>query len=78
MSFRLTDGPDDEDWPATTRAPDGSIWMAYIAYKHAGKLDAAVIHGQRKFDDLVVNVRSQNLDRPRGSNVAEPFGDPVQ
>ena len=52
LSVRLTAGPDEEDWPAAATGPNGAVWVAYMAYKHAGPLDAQVLHEERKFDLL--------------------------
>jgi len=75
MSFRLTDGPDDEDWPAAFRASDGSIWMTCTAYTHASKLDAATIHQERKFDDLRPTGHGDQLRLARfdGKRWGEPI-----
>ncbi len=52
-SARLTDEPTDDDWPTAAKAPDGTIWVAYTAYKRAGPLNAKLLHETRKFDSCV-------------------------
>jgi len=61
FSFRLTDGPDDEDWPASAQASDGTVWVAYTAYRHAAPLDAMAIHTQREFDVLKATGNGDQL-----------------
>ncbi len=52
LSVQLTSGPEDEDWPDATRAADGTVWVVYTAYRHAGPLDAQAIHRTRDFRSL--------------------------
>ena len=33
-SLRLTDSPDEQDYPAAAVAPNGDVWLAYIEFKH--------------------------------------------
>jgi hypothetical protein len=33
-SWRLTDSPDEQDYPAAAAAPNGDIWVAYVEFKH--------------------------------------------
>jgi hypothetical protein len=38
LSVRITDSPSEDDFPAGTVAPDGSIWLAYVAYQHGNPI----------------------------------------
>ncbi len=49
---RLTTQATEDDLPAAAKGPHGSVWVAYMAYKHHGKLDAKLIHGERDFELL--------------------------
>jgi len=53
LSIRLTSGPEDEDLPAAARAPDGTLWVAYTAYKHGTPINVEAAHSRRQFDSLV-------------------------
>ena len=33
-SWRLTDSPDEQDYPAAAVAPNGDIWLAYVEFRH--------------------------------------------
>ena len=33
-SWRLTDSPDEQDYPAAAVAPNGDIWVAYVEFRH--------------------------------------------
>ena len=33
-SSRLTDSPDEQDYPAAAVAPNGDVWLAYVEFKH--------------------------------------------
>ena len=33
-SWQLTNSPDEEDYPAAAVAPNGDIWLAYLAFQH--------------------------------------------
>ncbi len=33
-SWRLTDSPDEQDYPAAAVTPNGDIWLAYVEFKH--------------------------------------------
>jgi hypothetical protein len=39
MSVAITDQPTDDDFPAAAAAPDGTVWVAYVAYKHGNPID---------------------------------------
>src|SRR2546421_679572 len=34
LGTQLTATPDEEDFPACASAPDGTVWCAYVAYRH--------------------------------------------
>ena len=53
LTVRLTSRPGDEDLPAAAQDADGNVWVAYMAYTHAGPLDIEAIHNERKFDTLL-------------------------
>jgi hypothetical protein len=33
-SWRLTESPDEQDYPAAVAAPNGDVWVAYVEFKH--------------------------------------------
>jgi hypothetical protein len=39
LTLRLTDGPTEDDFPAAATAPDGTVWVAYVAYKHGSPIE---------------------------------------
>jgi hypothetical protein len=38
-SWRLTDSPDEQDYPAAVATPSGDIWVAYVEFKHRADHD---------------------------------------
>ncbi len=38
---RVVESPTENDYPSAVRAPDGTIWAAYVAYKRGGEPDMA-------------------------------------
>jgi hypothetical protein len=38
-SVSIADGSTDDDFPAAAVAPDGTVWVAYVAYKHGNPID---------------------------------------
>ena len=38
---RVVDSPTENDYPSAVRAPDGTIWAAYVAYQRGGEPDMA-------------------------------------
>ena len=38
-SSRLTDSPDEQDYPAAVSSPNGDIWVAYVEFKHRADHD---------------------------------------
>ncbi len=53
LTVRLTDEPGDEDLPAAAKGANGSVWVAYMAYKHAQPLNIKAIYEEKKFDSLL-------------------------
>jgi hypothetical protein len=39
MSVAITEQLTDDDFPAAAVAPDGTVWVAYVAYKHGNAID---------------------------------------
>lgn len=39
MSIAITDQPSDDDFPAAVTAPDGTVWVAYVAYQHGNSIE---------------------------------------
>ncbi|NOX54732.1 MAG: hypothetical protein GXP27_09890 [Planctomycetes bacterium] len=50
---RLTDEKTEDDWPAAALGPDGSVWVAYLAYQNGSPIDAERIHTRKTFQELV-------------------------
>ncbi len=71
----ITQSETEDDWPAAARAPDGSVWVAYLSYKNGPPLDALRIHTQHTFDDLVPkgNGDQVRLVRFDGRKWSEPL-----
>ena len=38
LTLALTDQPTDDDFPAAATAPDGSVWVAYVAYQQGNAI----------------------------------------
>ncbi len=39
LSVAIVTDPTDDDFPAAAVAPDGTVWVAYVAYKHGNPID---------------------------------------
>ena len=59
-SFRLTGAERDEGFPAAAAAPDGTVWIAYTAYKPGAPLDEKAIEA-RRFETLEPGPVEDNL-----------------
>ncbi|MHC4403750.1 MAG: hypothetical protein ACYTG0_29180 [Planctomycetota bacterium] len=73
---RLTTGPDEEDLPAAVQSRDGTVWVAYVAYRHGQPLDVEAIHQRREFGPLVPTGHGDQVRLMRFSSGAA--GDPLE
>lgn len=39
LSVAIVTDPTDDDFPAAAVAPDGTVWVAYVAYRHGNPID---------------------------------------
>jgi Protein of unknown function (DUF3604) len=53
-SWRLTDSPDEQDYPAAAVSTNGDIWVAYVEFKHHPDHDKLRAPYQEKPKDLSV------------------------
>ena len=60
LSAQITNSPDEEDFPACAVAPDGTIWCAYVAYKHGNPITVDDVHSG-KFDSLVTKGHGDQI-----------------
>lgn len=74
QSAQLTRGPEDEDFPAAAKSPDGSVWVAYVAYKHAQPVDAKAAHETKDFSSLLAQGHGDQVRLMRfdGKNWSQP------
>jgi len=83
LTVAVTSGAEEEDLPAATIDKKGRIWVAYLAYKQAGPLDAAKIHQTKDFSSLEAKgngdqIRLMHFDGTRWHeplDVTPPGGD---
>ncbi len=60
LSAQITNSPDEEDFPACAVAPDGTIWCAYVAYKHGNPINTNEVFSG-KFDSLVTKGNGDQI-----------------
>jgi hypothetical protein len=60
LSAQITHSPDEEDFPACALAPDGTIWCAYVAYKHGSPINPDEVFSG-KFDSLVTKGNGDQI-----------------
>ncbi|MCS6859374.1 MAG: hypothetical protein NZT92_03520 [Abditibacteriales bacterium] len=57
---QITRSPDEEDFPACAVAPDGTIWCAYVAYKHGNPINTDEVF-KGEFDSLVTKGNGDQI-----------------
>jgi hypothetical protein len=60
LFHQLTNSPDEDDFPACAVAPDGTIWCAYVAYKHGSPIAVEDVHSG-KFDSLATKGHGDQI-----------------
>ena len=59
-TLRLTGPATEDDYPAMARAPDGSVWLAYVEYKSGQPVDMKAVT-ERRFDSLVTRGNGDRI-----------------
>lgn len=74
-STAITAGREDDDQPAAAKAADGTVWVAYLAYRHAQPIDLKAAHEKHDFSSLVAqgNGDEVRLIRYDGKAWSEPL-----
>ena len=52
VAARLTNTPEEEDYPSLAPGPNGDVWLAYVQFHHspdADKLRAAISEATQRF-----------------------------
>ena len=56
----IADGADEEDFPAAAVAPDGTVWVAYVAYRHGNPIDFEAVR-RGEFESLVTRGNGDQI-----------------
>jgi hypothetical protein len=59
-SLRLTETPDEDDFPAAAVAPDGTVWYASVAYTHGNPVVMDEV-ARGRFDSLVIKGNGDRI-----------------
>jgi hypothetical protein len=57
---QITKDASDDDFPACAAALDGTVWCAYVAYKHGTPIDREAVN-QGKYDTLVTKGNGDQI-----------------